>query len=528
MVVHIFRALVLAVHVDLRGCSEILSEHVGHLLQGHHVADLRLADAHLHIQRLIGRLSIHVIGVALPVKQIVLQKLHVRQIPFRLPSGLVVLHHGSHMDVHPVQDLSRDLVRAERVVLLFQTDVVHDHIAGVEEIPVAHILHGKTQGRKVVAVHHQHIVLSVSVQGVDEIDDELIHLVKLVHIVFPLVILFFRLRPRHLDGRILQHLFRGVFPVSLHGNRIDKIPAGRGFQAVQNVPDQHLVLEPAVFRGIRHIHVFLGGIGLKAQIFKYVRPAVEGGLVVVDSVGGIACLPEIISRALTGGLLEDRLVGILSRPEIAQIHARNALKLCVGRAGSHGRHLEGARGILLHQPVEIRDRVFRKLQKFHRRGIEKGLQLQHDDVRFLRIVVLIRQRLLVPPHDGLNRLFRIIVRLIHARSQKAAEKAVGQAVVLIGKGNVPKISGEHPLLQTEPRRPGEKADHSGQGRQVQRIAEFSLIFRRVFPQKHQNRDAKNNPPCLQNQLHRGHIVPYDIQGVGNQVQILSRKGRHAA
>ena len=499
-------ALIFAVHIDLRGSGKVLAEHIRRAFQSHHIADVRLMDSHLHIRGFIGAFSVFPVSIPFSVKEIILQKLHIRHIPFGLPAGLMILHHGSRMDIQLIQNLRRDLVGAESLILLLQAHIVHDHIRGVKEIAVADILHRKSQSGQMIAVHDEHVILSVSVQRRNQVYNKLIHLMKLIYIVLPLVVLFLCLGSRDLNGRVLQDLLRGILAVSLDRDGINEILARRGIQAVQNMFYQHLILQPAVFRGVGYIHIFLGGVSLKAQIFKHIRAAVEGSLVIVDSVGCISDISQIISHTLTGRFLENGFIGIFSRSEIPEIHAGNRLKFCVGRTRAHRRNLKSSRRIFFHQSVEIGNGIFGKLQEFHRGRIEKGFQLQKNDVRFLRIIVLIRQSLFVPVHNSLNGLFRIIIRLIHSCGQKTAEKAIGKAVILIGKGNISKVSGQHPLFQTEPCGSRKEGNHRQQARNINRVSDLFLILRGKHPEQHQNHNSENNPSYFNNDLIRRHIA----------------------
>ena len=109
--------------------------------------------------------------------------------------------------------------------------------------------------------------------------------------------------------------------------------------------------------------------------------------------------------------------------------------------------------------MEIRNGILRKLQPFYGRRIEEGLQLQHQDIGLLCIVILAQRCLLVILHDLVNGILGIIIGLAHTGGQKAAEKAVGQAVILVSKRNISKISGQHSLLQAELRASRKKHRH---------------------------------------------------------------------
>ena len=171
-----------------------------------------------------------------------MQKLHILQVPFALSAILMILHHRSFMDIDLIQNLRRDLIGAQRLIYLFQSHVVHDDIAGIKEIAIGHILYGQSQCRQVIAVHDEDIFFSKIIQCIDEIRYKLIHFMQLVYIIFPLVILLLGGRAADLDDRILQHLFRRILAVSLDGNGIDKVLTRRGFQVIQDLIYQDLIL----------------------------------------------------------------------------------------------------------------------------------------------------------------------------------------------------------------------------------------------------------------------------------------------
>ena len=288
----------------------------------------------------------------------------------------------SLVNSHPFQHLGSHLIGGQILILLLQSHIIPDDILGLEEVAILHLLGLQPHGRQVIAIHDQYHRLRIFCQGIRQFLEEGIHLMDLIAIIFPgIIILLSALRPLYGNGGLVQHRFRGIIPMPLDGNGIDIIPFLGGIQAFQNLLRQDMVLQPAGLRGICHIrHIFLGGEGVEAQHGKYLAPGVKIRLVVMDGMGGISQILQDVGNTLAGFFLQNRLVRILSRPEIAQTHPGDRFKFCIGCSRPDGGHPKVSRRIFLHHPAEVGNGILRNPKKIHLLRVKKGFQLQEDDI----------------------------------------------------------------------------------------------------------------------------------------------------
>ena len=429
------------------------------------------------------------------------------------------------MDAHTIQNFRRDLVGRQIHILLFQPHIVPDHILGLIQIFVGQIFHFKIHRRKMVAVHHQNRRLIVFLQAFCQLFDKLIHLVDLIDIIFPCVIILrLAFRPGHCDLRIFQHRFVLIIAMSLNGNGIDVIRLiRRGVQRLDDLIGQDIVLDPACRSRIGNVrHILLGSEGLKSQPGKNCPSGIEIRLVVMDRMSGISQIPQHIRRALTGFLLEDRLVRILARSKITKAHSRDRLKFRICRSGAHNRDTVPAGRIILHQLVERRDRVLGKIQIFHRLRIKKGFQLKENNVRLHRIVFLL------PSFTFLNLLhqfLRISVWLIDSCLKQRHCQTVRVTVILIGKRDVYKITGKHTFFQRQIRCTHKQKHHRRYQRQIHIPTDPASELRSLEPEPYQKQE--HGCQCRKRQDHRSsrEIFGDHLGSVTEVLQIRSGKRR---
>ena len=95
-------------------------------------------------------------------------------------------------------------------------------------------------------------------------------------------------------------------------------------------------------------------------------------------------IPQIFHikcHALTGCLLENGLIRILSRSEEIQIHGAVTLKLRIRRSGTHRRNTQITRWEIPLQEMKHRDGISLYRIVLPQKRIKKGFQLQHNDIR---------------------------------------------------------------------------------------------------------------------------------------------------
>ena len=291
--------------VQLQECrlSEMSSLHiilsVSDLLNAVQLSCLN-AQAHRRSLERIGS----VIHILLSVENIVLQHFQVYLVVSGISPRLVVAEDIAFMNAYLVHDLGSNLVGGKILVLLLQPHIVPDHILGLEQILVFHILYRQVHGGQMIAVHDQdHIFVQLG-QGIGQFLDKLIHFIDLIAVIFPFVVHRIGAAAGYSDLGILDHGLLRIIPMSLYGNGVHVIRAFGIFHRLKNVLGQIPVPDPAVRIGvILSGHIFRGGKAVKAQIGKHTFPAVEIGFIVVNGVGSVSQLFQHIGGAFTGGLL---------------------------------------------------------------------------------------------------------------------------------------------------------------------------------------------------------------------------------
>ena len=159
--------------------------------------------------------------------------------------------------------------------------------------------------------------------------------------------------------------------------------------------------------------------------------------------------------------------------------------------------------------------------------VKVGLQLNEDHVRQILLgpasLVLCDLPVIT---DGLHGLPAVAVGLVNACVEKAGHKAVGESVVLIGEGNVSKIIGHHPLVQSHlgNERVGSEAHHHANERQD--AVHLSLKLAAPPPHGHAPHDDSRKAHDHQYQLHWFKIVVDQSQSLSRGLQVLGIEGRH--
>ena len=288
----------------------------------------------------------------------------------------MIVEDRSFVEAKTVEHFRCHLVSGNVFVFFLHIKVTPHHVFRLEQITVFHIFHFQIHRRQMVAVHDQNHSLIKFGETIGQLFDKLVHLMKLIYIIFPCVVLLFGLRTGHLDLRIGKHRLGRIIAVSLYRDRVYIVRTLCGSHRFEDLIGQNVVFYPAHRRGIADIrHVFLGSKGVKSQSGKYRSSSIEVRLVVVDRMRAVAEFLQIIRRALAGCLFQDCLIRILTRSEIMQAHTCDRLELRVRGSRSYSRHFVVSGGIFLTQFPEVRNRILGKRKEIHFRWIDECLQL---------------------------------------------------------------------------------------------------------------------------------------------------------
>ena len=282
----------------------------------------------------------------------------------------MIIEHRPRVDIQTVQHLCHDLVCRIVSVLLFQADVVPDHIIGIVQVPAFQILGLQVHGGQVVSVKYDDRRLSPFLHGFQQIPGKLIHLVYFIHIIFPGISPAFVLHAANLNSGVLDHLLHRIIPVPLNADGEYKVLTFRRIHGIHDVWNQDVVRGPPLGSGLEDIHKFLAGVMVKPHMVEHLCPAVKISSVVVQRLGPVSQIGQGCGRAFQKLRLCVGFIGIFPRPEETHAHTRQHFKFRVGRTRAYGRHFKVPAGILLIHLPQVGDRVLRELQPLHLCGIK--------------------------------------------------------------------------------------------------------------------------------------------------------------
>ena len=340
-----------------------------------------------------------------------------------------------------------------------------------------------------ISIHNKNNILRIIFKPVCKLFDKIIHLMDLVHIVLPLVILGSSRRTGHSDLMLFKLRFLRVGSVSLHRDGINIIRLILcGIQAFQDLICKNPVSCPAqrVFIILLR-HILCRGKSVKSQIRENTSSSVEIRLIVMYGMTGISQLSKSIRSAFTGCLLQNTLIRIFSRSEIPKAHACNGLKLCICRTCAYRRHFIISGGILLHQLAEVRYGIFGYLQIIYKLRIKERFQLQENNVGIFSLSGF--RQVLLGFFNPFDFFFRVISRTADSGIKDRNPETVRISVILIGKGYVSKIIGQHSFFQRKLCHSGKKHKSGKYQRNIPAV--FQLSFKlRSFDDQRQKRQCK--------------------------------------
>ena len=284
--------------------------------------------------------------------------------------------------------------------------------------------------------------LRIGAEGFKQIPDKGIHLVELIDIVPERDSFLLVCNSLQCDGVIVVDQSARILAMPLYRDGIDKVLLCGGVQRIHDRGDENGVLGPAEGIGFNVVHVLQRSKGVKTEVGVDQIAVIKSCGVVMDGVGGISQLFEIIADGLAGCFFQNGLVGIFPCSEVIQIHAGNDLKFRVCRAGAQSWDRQKAMGKVRFEGSKDWHRIFRIGEVAQIVDIKEGLQLHHDNVgrftgRAVRLRMDIAQKLLYPI-DG------IVLRLVDTAVKDTAGKTVGKAIVGVCISQIVEFIGENP------------------------------------------------------------------------------------
>ena len=115
----------------------------------------------------------------------------------------------------------------------------------------------------------------------DQITNKLIHLIDLIHIIFPFIFQRFVFDSFNLDLRILDHLCLRIVSMSLYTDSKYKIFLFCCIHGFHNMMCQNLIFCPSILCRLQDIHKLLTGKCIKSHVIKYIGTAVEISCVIM-------------------------------------------------------------------------------------------------------------------------------------------------------------------------------------------------------------------------------------------------------
>ena len=197
-----------------------------------------------------------------------------------------------------------------------------------------------------------------------KISGKLIHLIDLIHIIFPSIMKCFIFDSFYRNCRILKHLLFRIFSMSLHTYSEHKVLLFCSVHRLHNVLDQYVILRPAVLCQLQDIHKFLTCVAVESDIIKNCCTAVEITTIIMQGMCPVTKRSQSTCRTFTDAMLQYRLIWILSGSEVAKIHTGQHFKLRIGSSGSHRRHFKISRRMLRCHCMKVWRCILRGCKKF--------------------------------------------------------------------------------------------------------------------------------------------------------------------
>ena len=237
---------------------------------------------------------------------------------------------------------------------------------------------------------------------------------------------------------------------------------------------------------------------------------VEGAVVVVDRVIGIADPIQIVAERGADRLPQNGLVGIFAGAEIFQAHAGQHFKFRVDRAGADGGNAEKSRRVFSRQPREIGQGLAGKGQTGHAVDVEKGLQLDDDDIGVLQHGCRrLRLGFLQVFDDIVDAGVAVAVGPVDPLVKDAFGKAVDEAVFFIGVGQIAEFLRNAAAADAPAAEAG--ADQTAGGQAGHALHPARPEPGRFDIQKYQQQDAKDGGSRAEGDLPGRHININNIQ-----------------
>ncbi len=468
------------------------------------------------------------IHILLSIQQIILQRLHFIEEILLLP-GMCLLkaEHSPCMNIKRIHNRCNRTVRCQILIRHIKAEIIPDHIIGLIQIAARQILLGQIHRRQMIAIEQNNALFITLIDRINQIPDELILFMNLVHIVFPCTALRLTHIAGHRDFRILQHFFCRIGTMRLHRNSKDVILARSGIHSIIDRPDQIAVTHPPIVINIILIlHIFLGRKGIKAKILIHFLARIEICLIVMQGTGRIAKRLQIIGTALARFLGQNALERIFTGAKEAQRHAGQRLKLRIGRAGADGRHRIVAICAAALQLMPVGNGILRALQIIHTRRIKERFQLYHNNIRKIIGIRRCRTCLFILTCNRLYKSRRIVVRLPDPGIQYRYRKAVRKAIILIGKGNIAEVCGKNAGIDAEFCQAEEAGKCGHKTNDHNRIVHLSTIPRRTEEIDHHKDNCRYDKSIEQEYPETGQILAHDCLAFRKVLKIRAGERRY--
>ena len=294
--------------------------------------------------RIRHRLTVYILFT---VQYIILQCLKVIEIQFILLHALMEVEDRSFMDTDFLEEFRHCLICAYVFSLSLQSQIIPHKVARLVCRTLLQVIVRKSHRGQMIAVEQNNRGFPPVIHIFDQILHEPVHLMNLVRVILPLACLLRCGCARHVDGRFLYHILRGIRAVSLNGYDRHKVLILRRVKRIPDIRDQGLITHPSDLIDLVLItHILVGGEVVETEVRIDRLTAVECSIVVVYGVRRIAEIGKNERSRLTGFFFEHTFIRVFSRSEIPEGHARERFKFRIDCSRPDCRHLIEAGRIL--------------------------------------------------------------------------------------------------------------------------------------------------------------------------------------
>ena len=215
-----------------------------------------------------------------------------------------------------------------------------------------------------VSIEYDHCRFATVFHCFYQIPCKLIHLIDLIHIVFPFILQCLVLDSLNLNLRVFDDLLFRIITMSLYADGHQEILLLGSVHCFHHVLNQHFIFRPSIWCGLQDIHKFLTGKCIISGIVVYTGTAIEVTTVIMQSMSSISQCAQCCCRTFRSLFFQISLKWIFSRSEETHIHTGHNLKLGIRGSGAYGWHLKISGRIILIHLMQIRACILRCCKKF--------------------------------------------------------------------------------------------------------------------------------------------------------------------